>query len=485
MKKKFTIFILVVMIALLCAVLSGCNIGRDSVEDILEKNDLVSQITYFSNGGWFGASDGKYVSDVYYKENAKALEITSETPLKVNNSDEYVYMGWYTIQTAEYDGESYFVCDTTDEVASTYKIDGNAVVVKKSGKYVIKIADYQQLAKNASESESVPTLELDEPFDFKNTTLQSGTMLYLATKWVPNQKIEFILITEGCTSITVINKDKTTTVYNSGDVLANELFDSNGEYDVPNERGDYYVTPDQYISGSNGVSDATFVDYYLYEENATIDNLKLLSSQTDKLMRPAEGNLKVYVKYTAGKWKVVRFGADVKSVFASPTENYYIARDIDCQGETISRVTSTFSGTIKGNGHTISGINVKVASTNALTRDAGLFGTMSSSAVIEDVTFASVSISYAVKSNVNIGLIAHGISAGGMPTINNVKFVDTTMTITLASGANISNMPVSGGEYNTASSIICGMTNAQVAEQYPTLTLQNCKVVIQEKQYNY
>ncbi len=468
MKNKFTWFALAMMIVVCLAILSGCNIGMDTYDDIVEKFDIVAQINYYSNGGFFNEDPDVHNRSLYYKENQPPLEITDTTSGVSIEHTTMVYAGWYTISTKTVDGVDCFVCDVEEAVANNYQIDGQAVVKKNGDEYIITIADYQTLVAKTQE----PLVVLDEEFDFANTTLQEGDEFYLAVLWVPNQTVDYVLITEGCSSISVSNGDGTYTQYNNGQIVDNKLFDKNNVYEVS----------DDYKKSPLKASDATFVDYYVYEENATVDSLTLLTNKT--IERPEDGsNVKIYVKYVYGDWNVVRVASDVSSLFSSPNKDYYISRDIDCS--TLSAIkpsTVTFSGTICGNGHTISNLNFQPASTLANGAKFAMFGTMSEKASITNVTFENVTLTCAVRPNasVNVYVVAHTLTGTGLPTLDGVKLSGVTLEMTLNENSAVANIPAVADSYDTTN-WLCTLSNADFMQEYAQkVTIENAQLVINQ-----
>ncbi len=472
MKRKLTIGTLVLVMLLLATTLAGCSIGMDSVEDILEKNDLVAQITYYSNGGWFGEESAKIFSrDLYYKEDARPFEITNSTAIKLNSAED-VYAGWYRVKTVQKDGQTHFVCDLEGSSADAYSIDGRGAVVSYEGQYVIGEADYETLLKQ----EKAPKLALGDEFNFNTYEIKKGDMIYLAAGWVPNQKIEYVLITEGCSEITLESGEK----YADRSIVATALFDKNGKYTVPT---DYNLTPIK-----DTITDATFVDYYYYEEGADVNNLTLLVEKypEKKIDSPADGNLKVFVKYTAGaNWNVVRFPSDVKAMFRATSSKFYVSRDINCSSEKaysfalqgINRVN------IKGNGHTITGIKMQTDGTISGGSAVSLFGKVTAEAKIEDVTFENVTLTVTTKASntpsyVNVYLLAHALNAqDAYPTFSNVAFNNVTVDVTLANNCSVENILEGNDGYDTTKWLMVGKTNATLLTE-GGVTIENYELII-------
>ncbi len=464
-KKNITRFILVLTILFSCALAASCTIGTGTLDDVLENNGLTSRITYFSNGGYFNDNPLVLSRDIYYKTDSKAFEITTVSKGTNVKRKEYVYDGWCLIETENLDGEDYFVCDVLVENLNSYLVGENAVLIEHNGKIVVKIADYLQLVAN----KNAPSLVLDEKFDFSSTVLKSGDMLYLAAKWVPDQSIEFILISEDCSSITLA--DENSTVVNNGEMIGKKSFESSDKFELSVES---YGSPAK-------SSDASFIDYYVYEEGATLENLTPLTEDID---RPSDGsNVKVFAKYVYGNWNVVRSPSDVKGIFALSDKNYYVARDIDCSDlGTVGRVTKSFSGILRGNGHTITGINVEALRLRGDVSVA-LFGTLTSSAVIKDITFKNISITCSIgpSSSIPIYLIAHTIQDGATPTLSNLTFDGINLDFELGNGASVRNIPQLTEGYDTSNWICTGFdSDAGFFTAYPSVTVKNYQLTIND-----
>ncbi len=481
MKKKITRLIILLSLMLLALTLGACKIGMPSKSEIIDKNNLEAQVTYYANGGWFYDSNSMVSREVYYKADDKAYDygVSSGTSngIKVHHV-ENVCEGWYTVEIVEINGENYFVCDVEEGEIGDYKINETAVVISHGENFVIKISDYQTLVANKKKdvTVSLPSLELDEPFDFENRKLAKGDKIYLAAKWVPDQKIEYYLITEDCTSITVGTEANAKT-YNDRDLILTLPFDTNGKYNV--KSGD--VTPVE-------ATDATFVDYYVYSETPDVNNLTLLSSTASVLSRPEDGsNIKIFVKYVAGSWKVVRTATDVKKIFTEPLGKYYVSKDIDCSAmqaiSPVSGVAGKFVAQIRGNGHVISGLKVEKALSQNLEKTA-LFGTLDGTAVIKDITFENITFTCNASKKgsgtafFSVYLIAHTLSGEGTPTIDNVNFNGVTLAFNFTQeDINISNIPY-GNNYDTSSWFFVNKTNVELLNEYSSLEIENYKLVI-------
>ena len=105
----------------------------------------------------------------------------------------------------------------------------------------------------------------------------------------------------------------------------------------------------------------------------------------------ADTDVTVYVKYIKGEWAIVDNYTALKSAL-SAGQNVYLTADIDFGGEALN-VTNVYSGTLSGNGHTIS--NFAVAKTGTTRNPAcAIFSDLGDGAEIKDVSFASVSYTF-------------------------------------------------------------------------------------------
>ena len=123
-------------------------------------------------------------------------------------------------------------------------------------------------------------------------------------------------------------------------------------------------------------------------------------------------SLKLYVEWKEGEWFHIYTVEQFKDN-ASVTGNYVLHADLDFAGEIwpTSLMYGNFSGSIEGNGHTIR--NVELAQTNNSKVNAGLFGQLTETAKLVDVTFENITFTIKAGTRVvgtNFGLLAGTIS---------------------------------------------------------------------------
>ncbi len=131
----------------------------------------------------------------------------------------------------------------------------------------------------------------------------------------------------------------------------------------------------------------------LNKENATVEN----------------GKLQLYVDWTEGQWYRISTAEQFVDNF-SLNGSYEISADLDFADEIwpTAMMYGSFTGTIRGNGHTIS--NVSITQTDNGKANAGLFGQLGETAVLSDVTFEN--ITFTVKKGARMTGTAYGLLCG-------------------------------------------------------------------------
>jgi len=139
--------------------------------------------------------------------------------------------------------------------------------------------------------------------------------------------------------------------------------------------------------------------------------------------------MKLYVDYTEGEWYRI-YTAQQFAESASLNGNYEIFSDLDFSDEIwpTSFMYGNFTGTIKGNGHTIK--NVELTQTNNSKVNAGLFGNLTETASITDLTLEN--ITFTVKSGTRVVGTSYGLFAGTLSAqaeIKNVSILKSQLLI--------------------------------------------------------
>ena len=131
-------------------------------------------------------------------------------------------------------------------------------------------------------------------------------------------------------------------------------------------------------------------------------------------------SMKLYVDYMEGEWYHI-YSAEQFADNASLKGNYILHADLDFTDEIwpTSLMYGNFTGTIEGNGHTFRNISLKQTNNSKLC--SGLFGQLTETAVISDLTLENVTFTIAGGTRMagaTYGLLAGTVSQGA--TLENV-----------------------------------------------------------------
>lgn len=175
----------------------------------------------------------------------------------------------------------------------------------------------------------------------------------------------------------------------------------------------------------------------LSEENAVLEN----------------GILQLYVDWLEGEWYRI-YNVEQFLDNYSINGSYELFADLDFADENwpTSLMYGNYAGTIRGNGHTIR--NVTIEQTNNSKINAGLFGQLAATAVLEDVTFENVTFN--IKSGTRMAGTSYGLLAGSIAdgaTVQNVSI--TSGHLLIDSGCYF-------GTDDYVIGLVCGMGSAEV-----------------------
>ena len=140
-------------------------------------------------------------------------------------------------------------------------------------------------------------------------------------------------------------------------------------------------------------------------------------------------SMKLYVDYMEGEWYHI-YNVEQFLDNASVSGSYVLHEDLDFAGQIwpTALMYGNFSGTIEGNGHTIR--NVELAQTNNSKVNSGLFGYLTETARLRDVTFENVTFTIKAGTRVagaSYGLLAGTISSGA--SLEEVRILGSTLQI--------------------------------------------------------
>ncbi len=177
-----------------------------------------------------------------------------------------------------------------------------------------------------------------------------------------------------------------------------------------------------------------------------------------------DSTMKLYVDYTEGEWYRI-YTAEQFGDNASVNGCYEIMADLDFADEIwpTSLMYGNFTGIIHGNGHTIK--NVTLEQTNNSKINAGLFGNLTETAVIEDLKLDN--ICFTMKAGTRMVDASFGLFAGKIATdatVKNVAITNSTLQIDSSCYFGVD-------EYSIG--LVCGGGNAAVVSPAQI----TCKVV--------
>jgi len=243
-----------------------------------------------------------------------------------------------------------------------------------------------------------------------NTSAEPVLTLYAA--WVPLFEIEFCSL-------------------DSGEVLSSYTFN-------PTTAGEILVPAWDEETGAIEMYDFPENPGYTFEK-AYYDAAGTKAVDTEAVLHPgvvdeATGTAKdpvmqLYVDWTEGEWYHI-YNAEQFKDNASVSGNYVLHADLDFSDEIwpSSLMYGNFSGTILGNGYTIS--NVAVEQTNNSKVNAGLFGALTEDAQICDLTLENVTFTISSGTRVmgaSFGLLAGSVSADAV--VSNVNITSGQLQI--------------------------------------------------------
>ena len=236
-------------------------------------------------------------------------------------------------------------------------------------------------------------------------------VLTLYAAWVPMFEIEFCSLQDGAVLGTyAYNPDET-------QVLVPQWNPETGAIDMfkfpaisgCTFDGAYYdAAGTQRVDGDTVAHPGT-VNY----ENGTAEN----------------ATMQLYVDYLEGEWYHI-YTVEQFLDNASVNGSYVIHNDLDFTGEIwpTSLMHGSFTGTIQGNGHTFS--NIEVTQTNNSKTYAGLFGNLTETAAVTDLTLDNVT--FTIKSGTRVAGTSYGLLAGSISSealVANITITNSTLAV--------------------------------------------------------
>lgn len=139
--------------------------------------------------------------------------------------------------------------------------------------------------------------------------------------------------------------------------------------------------------------------------------------------------LKLYVEWTKGEWYHI-YNVDQFLDNASVNGNYVLHADLDFADKIwpTSLMYGNFSGSIQGNGHTLR--NISLTQTNNSKVNAGLFGHLTETAKLTDLTLDNVT--FTIKSGTRVAGTGYGLLTGSLSSdaqLQNVQVKNSRLQI--------------------------------------------------------
>lgn len=428
MNNRIKLLILTLILVMAAALMVSCG-GSKGPYDGYEDEGYTVSIKYDSNGGIFTTNtsvivDTYSLSTLPTNDNGeKLVTLVSPDNSAVRGKENaflpqkmgYFLAGWYTERTAVTDGAG----NELDEDGNIASQSGKPVAYTYSGRW--------DFAKDKLAVDPASVEGADTPV----------VTLYAA--WAPRFAYEFY----------DINTGKLIGTYEFDPIYINQV--TVPEWNTTTGQLDMHEFPK--------VDNKTFSAVYLDKSGATpVTDPTIPHSGVINLENATtSGNvMSLYVDMLDGNWYNI-YTADHFIKYASPTGNYNIMADLDFTGKGWKNTLTygNFSGTINGNGHTLS--NITVTQNDAGKSNAGLFGTITDSATIKDVKFENVTLNIETGSrrpDASFGLLCGSLSANatftGFEISGNIVITPTPLitdatTIGLLCGSgSVGNIDISG-----------------------------------------
>lgn len=381
MSSKIKKIILVVFIAI-CGlfILSACE--SHTLESEKDRYDLTVDITYHANGGEFNNNDNKAL--ICYQDGSYALNLGTDNIIYgdiILKYDQHTLVGWYYAETDS---------------------DGN-VVYEDEKKGLVKLSD--------------------QKFDFTKP-LEKGDVIHIGAKWLADTKLEILLANESVISNELIYNG---TTYKSGDVVSSYQFDASGSVSKP--------SLDPMTKKRKGPEGYVLAEYYYDIDCTKVVEWPVESTEENE-------NVQIYAKYLSDEWTVIENQTGLYQMFtvANNSGKFFIKNDINASSESVKNVDNiVFSGEIRGNGCTITGLTVRNVSVGEGSY-VSLFGTITKDAKISDLTLKDFKVEYTnnTKPNdasINASFLAKEIEAGA--TIENLKIDGGEMKVRIYGNATL------------------------------------------------
>ena len=391
-----------------------------------------------------------------------------QTPYQINDAENYSV-------SVKYDANGGIFTTNTSVIVDSYNISGMATNSEGKAEIALIAPDsafrnknaftainngyflagwYTQRTETGTDSAGNPTYAYSGKWDFEKDLLTvdpAGTytaaepVVTLYAAWIPLFEIQFYDLASG-ELLESLTYDPTV----DGEILIPAWDEETGAVDLGDfpERAGYTFNGAYYDeAGQQAIGEAAIA------HPGTVDAASGTANDTQ---------LKLYVDWTEGEWFHI-YNVEQFLDNASVNGNYILHADLDFAEENwpTSLMHGSFGGTIQGNGHTIK--NVNLVQTNNSKTNGGLFGALTETANISDLTLENVT--FTIKSGTRMAGTCYGLLAGTISdqaAFSNVEIL--TSRLLIDSGSYF-------GTDDYTIGLLCGMGNAQI--DYSGITCEN------------
>lgn len=400
MNMKKRVLCLCLMVLLAAMLVTGC--GKN---DIYKENDRLGyhvSVKYDANGGSFASGNTPVIVDSFNisemtangegKVEIPLLSPVGRTNVNVQNTG-YFLIGWYAQRTDNGDG--------TYTYAQPWDFEKDRLTVDSGAKY------------NASEP-----------------------VLTLYAAWAPEYKVEYY------------------------DLESKALL---GEYKFNPAAGMELKLPYwDAQSGAQALGSVPARSGYTFT-GAFYDEAGLQPAAGEGITHPGTINyengtsqnhtLKLYTQWQEGQWYQISTAEQFVKNF-SLTGYYDIQADLDFTNAIwpTAAMHGNFAGVIQGNGHTFSNISLEQTNTNKVY--TGLFGSLTETASVSDLTLDNVTLT--IRKGSRLNGVAYGLLAGNLvseDSLENVSIYNSRIAID-------SGYYLADGSYVIG--LVCGMGNSGI-----------------------
>lgn len=391
MKIVYTAALLLVIMLSLCA----CGDNWEAPYASLDQQGSAVSVRFDANGGLFAGTSDVYIVDVFNLSEAVSTNgcagfylLSPDDPIRGSGSfsvskNGYFLAGWYTERSLRVDENG----NALDEYGILCSVSGREQGYTYSGLWDFD-ADLLTVDTNGTYTSEQPV-----------ATLYAG--------WVPYINYDFYVVDETGTqqfieTVQTINLEIPKWSEKTGKLDLNSFPALDG-----------HTFNAAYLDAALSVAldaDITGADNYVDYGSGTL-NVESVA---------------IYTTWLDGNWYKI-FTAEQFLSNARLDGSYMICADLDFSDTVWSPtlVKGKFSGTILGNGHTISNLTVTQADNSQIY--GGLFGTLEAGASIQDLTFEN--ISFTIEAGSRMQGASFGLLAGSISSEAVLKNVTVTGTL--------------------------------------------------------